>query len=356
MKVIQIMPEFGLAGAETMCENLSYELMKRGENVIVISLYTYHSAITERLEQNGIKVLYLNKKAGLDLSMIRKLIKIFKSEKPDVIHTHRYVMQYAIPAAIITGVKHRIHTVHNVAKKENTKVARQLNYLFYKFAHVIPVALSPEIQRTIEIEYKLSIDKIPVVYNGIDLLKCIQKDNYGFSDKIKILHIGRFSEQKNHEGLIDAFERVHKDYPNTVLQLIGEGEKKDEIIKKIKDMKLSDCVEILGMQSTVYTFLNKADIFVLPSNYEGIPMTLIEAMATGLPIVATNVGGVPDMLNNQEDAFVVTNACDSIVDAIEQLIRDATLREKFGRNAISKSNRFSSITMAEEYFDIYRCT
>ena len=354
MKVIQIMPEFGLAGAETMCENLTYELMRQGVQVIVVSLYRYHSAITERLEKKGIKVLYLDKKMGLDISMIWKLAKIFRLEKPDVIHTHRYVMQYAIPAAIITRVKHRVHTVHNVAQKENTKVARVLNRLFFKCAHTIPVALSSEIQRTIVEEYKLPVSKIPVILNGIDLSRCTPKRNYNFAKIIRLLHIGRFSEQKNHEGLINVFERVHKEFPNTVLQLIGEGEKKGEILAQIKNKNLNECVEIIGHTDNVFYFLEKADIFVLPSNYEGVPMTLIEAMATGLPIVTTNVGGVPDMLTNQEDAFVVKNECDILVEALEKLLCDPTLREKFGRNAKNKSLRFSSKIMAEKYIDIYR--
>ena len=118
MKIIQIMPEFSLAGAEIMCENLTYELHKLGYDVFIISMYNYHSEITERMEKNGIKIWYLDKMPGWDFSMIEKMEKIFIQEKPDVIHTHRYVMQYAIPAAILAKVKRRIHTVHSVAKAE----------------------------------------------------------------------------------------------------------------------------------------------------------------------------------------------------------------------------------------------
>lgn len=153
MKVIQIMPEFGLAGAETMCENLAYELIRLNVEVVVVSLYGFHSAITDRLEKEGIKVLYLNKKPGLDVSMIIKLMNLFNREHPDVIHTHRYVMQYAIPAAILSRIKKRIHTVHNIAQKENTKIARKINKIFYKCFNVIPVALSEEIKKTICEEY-----------------------------------------------------------------------------------------------------------------------------------------------------------------------------------------------------------
>lgn len=353
MKIIQIMPEFGLAGAEIMCENLTYELKNMGHDVIVISMYDYHSAITDRLEENKIKVIYLNKKSGLDLSMITKMISVFRNEKPEVIHTHRYVMQYAIPAAIITGIKHRVHTVHNVAKMENSKPARVLNSFFFRFANVTPVALSNEIQKTIVEEYKLEKTSIPVVLNGINLSKCIKKQSYELQDEIRILHIGRFSNQKNHKGLIEAFILIHEQFPNARLELIGDGENRDKILGQIKKNKLEQSIRILGQQNNVFDYLNNADIFVLPSNYEGIPMTLIEAMATGLPIVATNVGGIPDMLMNAEDAFVVNNNVTELAEAVEKLLQDKNLRIKFGTNAKIKSVKFSARVMAERYLKIY---
>ena len=347
------MPEFGLAGAETMCENLSYELMSQGNDVMIISLYEYHSAITERLEKRRIKVFYLDKKPGLDFSMIGKMIKIFKSEKPDVIHTHRHVMQYAIPAAIIAGVKHRVHTVHNVAKKENINILRKVNNLFYKFAHVIPVALSEEVQKTIAEEYHIDSKNIPVILNGIDLSKCIVKTNYEVNNYFNILHIGRFSEQKNHNGLIEAFSIFVKTHPNAILSLIGDGEKKEEIQQLVKERGISDHVKFLGIQNNVYSYLNNADVFILPSIYEGVPMTLIEAMGTGLPIIATAVGGVPDMLRNDEEGLIVNCNVKELAEAMDILYIDKKKREYLGKNALKRSKIFSAENMANEYKKTY---
>lgn len=353
MKIIQVMPEFGLGGAETMCENLTYELMKLGHTVIVISMYDYHSAITERMETAGIDIRYLNKKPGLDFSIIIKIRKIFCREKPDVVHTHRYVMQYAIPASIMTGVKCKVHTVHNVAHKENSRIARKLNHLFFKYLHVVPVALSQLIQDTIIEEYKMKKEDIPIIFNGIDLSKCIPKDDYEVNDTFKILHIGRFSEQKNHKGLLETFNRVHQEYPNTVLQLIGDGEKKQEIEAYVANNGLTDCVEFLGLQSNVYPYLHDVDIFTLPSLYEGLPMTLIEAMGTGLPIVASAVGGVPDMITNGESGILCNHNEDSIYDSIIKLIEEEDLRKMCGVNTLNSVEKFSSVTMANSYKCVY---
>lgn len=95
MKIVQVMPDFGLAGAETMVENLSCGLAAEGCDVLVISFFDLHTAITERIENRGIKIKYLGKKRGFDPSIISKMRKIIKAYQPDVIHTHRYVLPYA---------------------------------------------------------------------------------------------------------------------------------------------------------------------------------------------------------------------------------------------------------------------
>ena len=352
MKIIQIMPEFGLAGAEIMCENLTYELKKLGHTVIVISMYDYHSAITDRMENAGVEVKYLGKKKGLDLSMIWKMKKIFRQTKADVIHTHRNCAQYAIPAAILSGVKCRVHTVHSVAQKENSKLARKLNKFFFKHCHLIPVALSEAVKESIADEYKISRENIPVVFNGIDLSKCIPKQDYKINGAFKILHIGRFASVKNHKGLIEAFYLFHQKHQDSELWLIGDGENKHEIQNYVKEKKLESCVSFLGLQSNVYNYLNCADVFSLPSIYEGIPMTLIEAMGTGLPIVATAVGGVPDMLDNSSALLVPVDVV-LIAEAFEKYYFDKNLREHNGVISLEKSRQFSVVKMGKSYELIY---
>lgn len=352
MNIVQIMPEFGLAGAETMCENLTYELTKLGHKVTVISMYDYHSAITDRLESAGVDVRYLGKKSGFDFSMIPKIKKVLMKVHADVVHTHRYCAQYAVPAAILAGVKRRIHTVHNVAEKENGKLARKLNNFFFKHCHLIPVALSELIRDSIVKEYGINKYKIPVIYNGIDLSKCLPKTDYSIYGNFKILHIGRFSEQKNHVGLLKAFKLFHDNHSDSELWLIGDGEKKAEIERYVAENNLDESVRFLGLQSNVYGYLHDADMFTLPSNYEGIPMTLIEAMGTGVPIVATAVGGVPDMLDNN-NSILVNNYPIDISKGIECYYMNDALRKEHGCRVIEHSYSFSSTKMGAKYNDLY---
>ena len=352
MRIIQIMPEFGLAGAEIMCETLTYELRKMGHRVIVVSMYDTRTPITERLESAGVDVRFLSKKAGLDLSLYGKLRKLFKEEKADVVHTHLYAPKYAFPAAMLAGVKIRVHTVHNVAEKEAGRADRKLNHFFFRRCGVVPVALSDLVCDSVVKVYAMDKDAVPVIQNGVDLSKCLPKKEYGRIGNFKILHIGRFSAQKNHDGLLRAFAQFHEKYPDSELWLIGEGETKESSQAFVAEQNLSESVKILGAQSRVHGFLHDADIFTLPSLYEGVPITLIEAMGTGLPIVATAVGGVPDMLD-AESALLVPVDVEKIAQAFETYYLQDALRQSHGKEARKRAERFSSVTMAEKYSDLY---
>lgn len=353
MKIIEIVPFWGLGGAEIMCENLIYELKKLGHDVIAVSLYDTQTVITERFKNAGIDVRFLGKKGGYDFSMYKKLRQLFTNEKPDIIHTHIHTTQYVFPIAKKLKIK-VIHTVHSIADKEATKILRIFNKFFFKRFYAVPVALSEIVKDSILTEYKLQPDSVPVVFNGIDLSKCRVKSDYSLSQTFKIVHVGSYQEVKNHIGLIDAFEQFHKNHPEAELHLIGDGQRRTVIEQLVREKNLSDNVVFYGFQSSVHEFLNQMDIFTLPSIYEGIPMSIIEAMGTGLPIVATNVGGIPNMLTSGESALLTSVDSSEIANAFEELYNDADLRERLGKNALVRSKEFSSEEMARKYLEIYQ--
>ena len=354
MKVIQVIPAFRLAGAEVMCENLCVALKNAGVDVIAVSLYSENTAITDRLDKKGVRIEYLDKKPGFDASVIIKLVHLFKKEKPDVVNTHIYASKYALPAAAIAGVKKKIHTVHSMAQKEQGSLGKKVNTFLYRHCGVVPVALSNEVKKSIGEVYGLQESIIPVVYNGIDLSKCIRKNDYEANGVFTIVHVGRFMKVKNHKTLIRAFARFAEKKESIRLQLLGEGELLDEMKDYAEKLKVADKVEFLGLQSNVYPYLNKADVFCLPSEYEGVPMTLIEAMGTGLPIVASNVGGIPDMLVNGENALLVEPNYVAVEKAIEKLYNDVEFRIRLGNAAALRSEEFSAKVMASSYIKIYR--
>lgn len=355
MKIIQIIPMFKLAGAEVMCENLCIALKNAGENVIAVSFYSEKTAITERLEKAGVRIEYLDKKLGLDASIIFKLVRLFKREKPDVVHTHICASIYGLIAAVLAGVGKKVHTVHSIAQNEQNRLGKNVNSFMFRHCNVVPVALSQEVRESISEVYGLQASSIPTVFNGIDLSKCIAKTTYKKNELFTILHIGRFEQVKNHEILIRAFADFVKEYPCSKLQLLGEGVLFDEMQNLAKMLGIADKVDFLGIQSNVYPFLHEADVFCLPSEYEGVPMTLIEAMGTGLPIIASNVGGIPNMLESGESALLIEPKINELEEAMKTLYSSEELRVKLGQAARKRSEVFSSEAMAKNYMKVYRC-
>lgn len=351
MKIIQVIPFFGLGGAEIMCETLVYELRKLGHEVVVISLYDKQSAVTDRMEKKNVDIRYLHKKSGFDFSLYRKLTNIFRQEKPDVIHTHLYSSEYVFPVATLLGIR-VVHTVHSIATKEQAFLSRKFNKIFFNQFGIIPVALSENVQKTIIDEYRIDEKKVPIVFNGIDLSRCLVKTDYNVCDNFKILHIGRFCDVKNHIGLVKAFKLFHNKYGNSELWLIGDGVKLNEIKEFVKSSNLFSSVRFLGAQDNVYTYLHDADIFTLPSIYEGIPMSLIEAMGSGLPIVATSVGGIPNMLDDNSALLVSVNPIE-ISMAFERYLLDDEMRKRHGKAALGLATKFSSCMMAQKYVGLY---
>lgn len=354
MKILQVIPNFCFGGAEIMCENLTRGLMQMGYEVSAVSLYDVHTPVSERMEKAGVRIRYLDKKPGLDVSMVPKLVRILKQERPDVVHTHLDVIKYAALAAKLAKVKKSVHTVHNIAQKEAGGLTQKIiNGCYFKLGWSAPVALSPEVRRTVCAFYGMDAKRVPVIYNGIDLSRCIPKERYETGDTVTLVHIGRFHKQKNHAGLLKAFQLLHAQYPQCRLHLLGDGELRTEMEEYAAQLGISDWVRFWGNQSNVYPFLHDADVFVLPSLYEGIPMTVIEAMGTGLPIVAAAVGGIPDMLQNEKNALLVPCEAEAVSRACAQLISDPALRMRLGQSARQDSQRFSAGHMAERYGEVY---
>lgn len=351
MKIIQIMPLLDLAGAETMCENLTNSLIKLGHEVIVISLYDYHSIITERMEKNGIKIIYLNKKSGLDLSLTIKLVKIFKEYKPDIVHSHLYAGKYAHVAASICGVPGKVYTIHNIAKNEAGKMNRTFNRFLFKHCHVVPVSLSKAIQKSVVDEYNINFKDTPVIFNGVSMEKCHIKNDY--TGNKKILHIGRFSAQKNHEVLVKAFSTVVNRGHDVSLYLYGQGELEESIKELVKNLHMDKKIFFCGLTDDVYSVMESTDIFVLPSLFEGMPMTLIEAMGTGMPILASNVGGIPDMIENEKSGLLCEPTVEEVAAGLEKLISSEEDRKLYGQNAVISSEKYSADKMAKDYYEIY---
>lgn len=349
MNILQVIPKFSVGGAETMCVNLCLELKRKGNNIFVASLYNEKTFLTSSLEEAGITVFYLNKKRGIDFSINKKIRKIVMENSISVIHSHLYSTKYA-HLFMPKGLFH-FHTIHNVAFKDAVGVDRLINRFLFRRGKVTPVALSKEIQKTVCDCYNLPLSSVPVVFNGIPLEKCLIK--YDYSPCNRVIHVGRMSEAKNHRIMIESMKIVHSLKPNMELSFYGDGPLLDDVIKQIEDSGATSYIHVCGTINDIYSALSKSDIFILPSLWEGMPMTIIEALGTGLPIIASNVGGIPDMLTNDYDSILIKPSANILADSILRISSDVKLRKKLGGNALKTSTLFSSKKMASDYLKLY---
>lgn len=352
MKILQVIPSLEMGGAETMCEGLSRMLYQQGQQVTLVSLYRCESPITKRLAASNVKLVFLDKKPGLDIKCIGALRRCIRQEKPDVIHVHLYALKY-VAAALLGKSIPVVHTIHNVAAYD-AEGDTAVNRFLYRSNRAVPVSLTREIQKTVMEHYGLEEEQTPVIYNGIDLSNCMPKSDYSLSVPADIIHIGRFWEQKNHMCIVDAAKILADEGRDFRIHFYGDGSEKETVRTHAQNLGVLDKLCFEGITDWVFPHLNSADLFILPSKWEGMPMTIIEAMGTGLPVIASDVGGVGDMISNDHNGLLIRPDARELAQAIGRLLDDAELRQALGENARIESLRFSGETMARHYLELYR--
>ncbi len=173
-------------------------------------------------------------------------------------------------------------------------------------------------------------EKIAVIYNGIEVPELLEKPT---KNKIVIAAAGRLEHQKNFEALVEVAELLKSKNVDFVIKIAGKGGLEIELQTKINEHSLSDYVELVGFKSDLNKFFSEADIFALPSHWEGFGFVLAEAMAQELPLVAFNVSSNPELITNGENGFLVESGnINDFADKIEILINSAEMREQMGKN------------------------
>lgn len=361
MKVLQILPDLGLGGAERMAAQLSVALYERGVDVRVVSLYATSDTVNEHaLSERGVPIAYLNKKLGFDMRMYPRLQEQLVRWRPHVVHTHRYVLRYCLP--FLARPRSRwIHTVHNLAHREVGREGKIIHKIAFA-AGVTPVAIADEVQKSINSVYK--IHNSPLIPNGIDLKPFAEiseaqgrswRERHGIKgDTLMFLSVGRLTIQKNHPLLLRAFARVANALPHALLTIVGDGELRPALEALADELGVRTKVRFLGRRSDVTDILVAADVFVMSSAWEGHPISIMEAMASGTPTVATAVGGVPELVVPGETGLLVQPGDTlALTNALLQIGSDRSARLRMGRNAREAARQFSVEQMAERYLALY---
>jgi len=357
LRVLHVIPNFGSGGAERLVVDLLDNSDKERFEMAAVSLYPESRTNLEKeLKRKEIKVFYLNKHIGFDISMFYKLYRLFRAFRPDVIHTHLSVLRYTLLPMFLCRTPRGVHTIHNLAQKEVDLFGKFIHKFAFICGNIVPVSISTEIADSFHRQYGKRIFS-PVIINGIPTAKFSLNKNKGMEKKGKriILHIGRFSAQKNHSLLIEAFSLALRRYPEMELWLVGDGPLRSRIEEIIKAKKIESKVVFWGVRDDVSEILAEADIFILSSDWEGVPLTVLEAMASQKPVIATSVGGLPTIIENEINGFLVPPAdIYSLAKTLLRLLDDPTLCKKIAIEAQKKIlDKFDISKTTNEYEKLY---
>lgn len=349
------------AGTERHLLNLADNLDKHKFDVTICCLFEV-GEIDNEYKNADFKLLCLNKKNVYDFRVIIDLYKFIKKEKFDIVHTYLFGFHYL--ATIVAQISHVpvvISSRRELAtwKKWHHHMLENLGNIFTDRVVACSVAVREFSLRT----ENLSLDKVITIYNGISLNafhprpKNIQILNeFGLHADNKIIGmVANFSPDKDHRTMLKAVAEVKKTYPQIKCLLAGVGYLRKKTEKETTDLNLEKNVIFTGKRDDIEVFLSVMDIFVLTSLIEGLPNVILEAMACGLPIVATNVGGIPEAVEDGRSGILVKPQDNqAVADAIIKLLEDENLRKEMGRRGRETlEQRFKLERMIKDYENLY---
>ena len=292
---------------------------------------------------------------AFDLSVLASLRRIFEQHKPDIVQTHSVKSHFLV--SLLRERPFRWIAFHHGYTSENLKI-----YIYNQFdrwslrACDCVVTVCAEFARRL-VRRGSRKDRIFVVHNSVradfgyhnDILSQVTRQRFSISgDDLVVLSVGRLSPEKGHRYLIDAIAKIISSSPHLKLKVLiaGEGPAEGKLRSQVAKRGLEKCVSLLGQCSDVAPLFSIADVFVLPSLSEGSPNVLLESMAARVPIVATNVGGVPEMVNDGESATLVPPAnADMLGRSILDVLVDRSRAKQCAGVAFDRARLMFSPTM-----------
>lgn len=360
MKVIQVIPHLGSGGAERFVVDLSNELVRKGHDVMLLTFYDlegkygfYKNDIDER-----VKLLSLHKSVGFSIKCLWQTFNIIQKERPDIIHSHISSLQYTILPQLF--IAKGVHTVHNEAQLEvSSKFEIVLRKFAFRYNVIQPVTISPESHDSF---VKFYGKEVPLITNGRSVYGNIivsketkeEINGYRTSQNTKVIvQVARFQPQKNIPMMARVASRLYDEKHDFVLLFIGSTENK-EIADEVK-RQMPPSAHILGERTNPLEYLKEADAFALSSLYEGMPISLLEALAVGAVPICTPVGGIPDVVKDGENGFLsADNTEDSYYETMKKFLNtDCSTLNNMRQKAKASFAPYSMSECADRYLQLY---
>lgn len=358
--VLHVLNTLDTGGAEQVVLNLARHIDRDAFRMQVCGL-AGEGPLAEEFRRLGVRVHALRRRPGVDPGLCLRLARLMRRERIDIVHTHNAgPWLYGGLAAKLVGAR-LVHTEHSNLFPHQRRLRRAERWLA-RWTDAL-IADSEKVKRQLVEGQGVPAAKVRVVVNGVDT----HRFNGGPSapEARQTLHVngtgvvigtvGRLVPVKDHRTLLEAFRRVVEARPASYLVLVGDGPMRGELVGLAGLLGIGERVRFLGERLDIPALLQAFDVFALSSLSEGMPLTVLEAMAAGKPVVATNVGGIPEaVIEHQTGLLVPPRDPERMAQALLRLLDDEALRGAFGHRGQARAReRFDLRQMVETYESAY---
>ncbi len=368
--IAHVIHHLWIGGLENGLINLINRIPADRYRHVIICMEDY-SDFKDRLQRDDIQVIAIHKKPGRDLGAKWRLFKLFKELKPVILHSRNLSGLDALLPAYLAGVKHRIHGEHgrDIDDLDGSNMKFQLLRRLHRPLVERYIPLSQDLERYLEEKVGVDTSRITQIYNGVDTGKFAPapeakpslptRTGFANENSVVIGTVGRFQPVKDQMNLAEGFIQLLNNCPDLKqtarLVMIGDGPLRDTVMERLLTAGYADLVWAPGPRDDVACLMQSLDIFVLPSLAEGISNTLLEAMACGLPVIATAVGGNPELVEDGKTGTLIpAGNSNALANTLEMYVRDKSLRKSQGHAARKRAEEHFSITaMVASYMDVY---
>lgn len=338
--VVHLITELDIGGAQCALLRLLIGLDRDRFSPTVVCLYNGDKTVAQRIRQLGVHVFDLGMTAKWRWDVLWRLCTLLVRERPAILHAWMFHANFL---GRIAGRLARVPIV--VTSRRNVDIGGAFRESLNRWTaplddRVIAVC---EIVRQVEIERaRVPSEKVVTIYNGVDAKSFGAPDAEGRGVGRRVPGIpvglplvgtvGRLHRQKGFADLITAWALVRNRFPAARLLLVGDGEQRGDLEAQVRSLGLSEMVTFAGLRADISDILTELDLFVLPSLWEGMPNAVLEAMVTGLPVVATAVGGTPEVVSDGVTGLLVPPHDPTVLaQALTTLLQDPDLRRKMGQ-------------------------
>ncbi len=366
--IVHVIYRFDVGGLEMLLAECIRRIPRHRYRHAIVCVSGY-SAFVEKLAGTGTPVYTLEKPAGLGLSAHLRLLKLLRRLDPAILHTYCISAVEYTATGVLAGVPVRLHSEHgrnpNEADGRNVKynvLRRVMSLLMHSC-----VAVSVDLQHWLADIVRIRRSKIVCIANGVDtniFLPGSMQLPLGpapapLPNRFVIGTVGRVSEVKNQAALVDAFvlllERFAESKPELSLIIIGDGPLLAPLKEKISALGIAHLVVTPGSRTDIAEIMKTFSVFVLSSMSEAMPVAVLEAMATGLPVVAPRVGGIPDIVKDGMTGTLVESSCpEYLVEAIAKYIQNPDIGKRHGAAGRTFVKQHHGIDrMVNQYLALY---